>query len=211
MGRRAFRPALAFHVLTPLYDRANDLLGFGAPFIRRVADALRLSGMQTLLDLGCGTGTLLAELGRRDPEATLTGIDADPRILAKAREKLALARVSATLVHAYAQNLPFPDSAFDAVVSTLIFHHLSTPVKRAALGEIYRVLRPGGRFLLADFGRPQTVLQWTLLSVGRLFDGIESTRANLQGRLPQMLSEAGFQVAEVAARYRGVQFLQAGR
>ena len=211
MPRPAFRPALAFHALTPLYDRSNDLLGFGAPFVKRVADALRLAETETLLDVGCGTGTLLAELGRRHPRAVLAGIDADPCILVRAREKLASARVRATLVHAYAQHLPFSDGAFDAVVSTLIFHHLSTSLKYAALGEIHRVLRPGGRFLLADFGKPPMVLQWTLLSIGRLFDGLESTRANLQGRLPLMLSEAGFQVAEVGARYRGVQFLQAGR
>ena len=190
MRRPAFRPALAFHALTPLYDQATDLLGFGAPFIGRVADALPLDEAESLLDVGCGTGTLLAELGRRHPSVALAGIDADPRILVRAHEKLTSARVRATLVHAYAQHLPFPAGTFDAVVSTLIFHHLSTPLKHAALREIHRVLKPGGRFLLADFGRPQTVLQWTLLSIGRLFDGIESTRANLQGRLPVMLSAA---------------------
>ena len=209
--RRAFRPALAFHALTPLYDRAIDLLGFGAPFIRRVADTLALEETESLLDVGCGTGTLLAELGRRQRSAALAGIDADPRILVRASQKLTSARVRATLVHAYAQHLPFSDGTFDAVVSTLIFHHLSTPLKHAALGEIHRVLKPGGRLLLADFGKPQTVVQWTLLSIGRLFDGIESTRANLQGRLPLMLSEAGFQVGEVGARYHGVQFLRGGR
>ena len=165
-------------------------LGFGAPFVKRVADALRLAETETLLDVGCGTGTLLAELGRRHPRAVLAGIDADPRILVRARQKLTFARVRATLVHAYAQHLPFSDGTFDAVVSTLIFHHLSTLLKHTALGEIHRVLKPGGRLLLADFGKPQTVVQWTLLSIGRLFDGIESTRANLQGRLPVMLSAA---------------------
>src|SRR3989304_6184473 len=107
MPHPAFRPALAFHALTPLYDRANDLLGFGAPFVKRVADALRLAETETLLDVGCGTGTLLAELGRRHPRAVLAGIDADPRILVRARQKLTFARVRATLVPAYAQHLPF--------------------------------------------------------------------------------------------------------
>ncbi len=211
MRPRAFRPALAFHALTPLYDRANDLLGFGRPFIMRVIHALALTGTEALLDVGCGTGTLLAELGRRYPISTLNGVDADPRVLARTAAKLRAAGVHAGLAQAFAQSLPFPDASFDLVVSTLIFHHLGTPVKRAALGEIRRVLRPGGRFLLADFGRPQSVLQWALLSAGRLFDGIENTRANLRGQLPLMLVEAGFQVAEVAPRYRGVQFLRAER
>jgi ubiquinone/menaquinone biosynthesis C-methylase UbiE len=132
----AFRPALAFHALTPLYDRASDLLGFGAPFIERVADALRLTDGDLLLDVGCGSGTLLAELGRRHPGVRLTGIDADPEILTRARHKLASARVRAALIQADAQHLPFPDGAFDVAVSTLIFHHLTTPAKRAALLEI---------------------------------------------------------------------------
>ena len=93
MPRPAFRPALAFHALTPLYDRANDLLGFGAPFVSRIADVLALGETESLLDVGCGTGTLLADLGRRRPRAALTGIDADPRILVRARQKLTSARV----------------------------------------------------------------------------------------------------------------------
>src|SRR3990172_419661 len=115
--RRAFRPPPPFHPPTPLYDRAIDLLGFGAPFIRRVADALALDEAESLLDVGCGTGTLLAELGRRHPRVALAGIDADPRILVRAHEKLTSARVRATLVHAYAQHLPFPAGTFDAGVS----------------------------------------------------------------------------------------------
>lgn len=211
MRRRAFRPALAFGALTPLYDRANDVFGFGVPFARRVADTVALGEMESLLDVGCGTGTLVAELGRRQPRARLAGLDADPQILARASEKLTSAGLGATLVRAYAQNLPFAGAAFDVVTSTLIFHHLSTAAKRSALAEIYRVLKPGGRFLLADFGRPQTALQWTLLSIGRLFDGIENTGANLQGRLPALLADAGFQVSEAAGRYRAVQFLRGVR
>lgn len=209
MRRRAFRPALAFHGLTPLYDRANDLLGFGAPFLGRVIDALGVRGDEQLLDIGCGTGSLLRALGERHARMRLTGIDADPRVLHDAHDKLSAAGVRAALVLAFAQDLPFASGSFDVATSTLIFHHLSTDAKRAALAEIRRVLTPEGRFLLADFGRPQTALQWTLLSVGRLFDGFEGTRVNLQGRLPEMLREAGFQVEEAGSTYRAVQFLRA--
>lgn len=146
MSRRTFRPALAFHVLTPLYDWATDLVGFGAPFVSRVADSLALRETESVLDVGCGTGTLLAELGHRYPRAAVAGIDADFRMLARARRKLVSAQARATLVQAYAQHLPFSAGPVDAVVSTLIFHHLGTPLKQAALGEIHRVLKPGGAF-----------------------------------------------------------------
>jgi ubiquinone/menaquinone biosynthesis C-methylase UbiE len=209
MRRRVFRPALAFHGLTPLYDRVNDLLGLGAPFVERIIERLQLGGNERLFDVGCGTAALLLELSIRYPRAMLTGIDADPRVLHRAQQKLTIRGADASLIQGYAERLPFKRHCFDTVTSTLIFHHLSTMAKRAVLAEIRRVVRPGGRFLLADFGKPQSALQWTLLSVGRLFDGIESTRANLEGRLPAMIRDAGFQVEEVGPRYRAVQFLRA--
>jgi tRNA G46 methylase TrmB len=92
MRRRAFRPALAFHGLTPLYDRGNDLLGFGAPFLGRVID---VRGDEQLVEIGCGTGSLLSALGQRHARMRLTGIDADPRVLHGARDKLSAAGVRA--------------------------------------------------------------------------------------------------------------------
>jgi len=204
----AFTPGLAFHILTPLYDGLNAALGFGRPFMQRVQAALALHGHETVLDIGSGTGTLLAALAARHPAAHLAGLDADGRMLARARTKLdAAPRV--LLLQAYAQALPFRSAAFDVVVSTLIFHHLPTPVKRMALAEVRRVLKPGGRFLLADFGKPQSATQRILLHVGSLFDGRENMRANLAGMVPALLTEAGFRVTEAATAYRAVQFLQA--
>ena len=204
----AFTPGLAFHALTPLYDMLNAALGFGRPFMRRVQAALALRGHEAVLDIGSGTGTLLAALAARHPAAHLAGLDADGRMLARARTKLdAAPRV--LLLQAYAQALPFRSAAFDVVVSTLIFHHLPTAVKRTALAEVRRVLRPGGRLLLADFGKPQNATQRILLHVGSLFDGRENMRANLAGMMPALLAEAGFRVTEAAPAYRAVQFLLA--
>ena len=152
----AFTPALAYSVLTPVYDLALEILGFGRSFKAAVANLADVKPGQAVLDLGCGTGTLLQALLARRPDARFTGLDPDPRVLAMAHRRLQRSAMSPELVAGYAQNLPFPDAAFDLVVSTLTFHHLPGPVKVAALREVRRVLAPHGRFLLVDFGMPDT-------------------------------------------------------
>jgi ubiquinone/menaquinone biosynthesis C-methylase UbiE len=162
-----------------------------------------------VIDVGCGTGGLLAEVARRYPRVRATGVDADPGILAIAARRLARwdSRISLHVVRA--ESLPFPDAAFDVAVSTLAFHHLPTPAKHAALGEIRRVLRASGRLLLADFGatsghRPP----WWLRAV----ETAEYTEDQLRGRLPEYLTTAGFaDVRCIHRRWPAVEYLAAAK
>lgn len=206
---KEFKPALAYHILTPLYDRATEALGYGTSFKRKVLKLAQIQDGERLLDVGTGSGTFLIETKRKYPQAEVTGIDPDKEILEIARRKLKQAGVTAHLVQGFAQELPFPDNSFDVVVSTLIFHHLPTSIKTHAIEEIYRVLADNGRFLLADFGKPDTLAETVLLNIGSIFDGRENMRANLAGKLPKFLKDAGFEVNEAAPRYKGVQFLLA--
>ena len=205
-GRSAFTPALAYSVLTPVYDLALEVLGFGRSFKAAVAELAQVQPGETVLDLGCGTGTLLQALVARQPGARFTGIDPDRQVLGTARRRLQRAP-TVELVEGFAQDLPFPDGAFDLVISTLIFHHLPDPVKVSALGEVRRVLAPHGRFLLVDFGAPPKRVARVLLTIGSLFDGRDNMRANLAGELPQMLVAAGFTVTEISRPQRGVRHL----
>lgn len=207
--REKITPALAFHTLTPLFDKASELLGFGNSFRKRVVDMAEIKDGERILDVGCGTGSLLIEIKNKYPKAEVVGIDPDPNILHIAHNKLEQAGVNAQLKQGVVQELPFPTSSFDLVTSTLVFHHLPTEVKRQAIKEIYRVLKENGRFLLADFGKPETMLSYVLLNLGSIFDGRNNMRANLGGKLPSFLQEAGFQVTDFGRRYRGVQFLLA--
>jgi len=205
--RGKFTPALAFKSLTPLYDRITELLGFGSPFRRKVLAMADIEDGERILDVGCGTGSLLLNVKRTYSKSEVVGIDPDQDVLTMARAKFEGSGIHAKLVQGFAQALPFPPCFFDLVMSTLIFHHLRTEIKKQAIKEIYRVLREGGRFILADFGKPETLTMAVLLNLGSLFDGRANTKANLEGRLPAFLQEGGFQVTEVGSRYRGVQFL----
>lgn len=99
-----------------------------------------------LLDAGCGTGALLGLLANAYPTAQLLGVDPVPEMLAVARRKLP---PSVELHEGWIERLPFDDGVFDTVVSTSVFHYLRQPV--AALGEMRRMLRPGGQLVITDW------------------------------------------------------------
>ncbi len=149
----SYKPVKAFNYdfLTPFYDAILNLIGFGEKQREKIVKLLGLKPEEKLLDVGCGTGSLLKVAKRLYPDNQMFGIDIDKNVLEIARRKLVSTGVQ--LINSGAENLPFPDKSFDAVVSTLIFHHLPAEIKRKALLEIRRVLKPNGRFLLVDFGK----------------------------------------------------------
>jgi ubiquinone/menaquinone biosynthesis C-methylase UbiE len=101
-----------------------------------------------LLDVGCATGRLLANLTQAGA-ARLSGVDLAPKILEVAREKLAREDAHAELRPADAEDaIPWPAESFDVVTLTGVLHHFYRP--HDALVEIRRVLRPGGRLLVID-------------------------------------------------------------
>jgi ubiquinone/menaquinone biosynthesis C-methylase UbiE len=210
-GNQKVKPPLAYGPLTPLYDAVNDALGFGRSLLRRVVALVDPKEGERLLDLACGTGTLLDELVSFQPRLFAAGLEPDGQALAVARRKVLAAGGEVRLVQGVGQRLPFADASLDVVTSTMAFHHMSTLTKRQTVAEVHRVLRVGGRFVLVDFGRPSGLLAAVLLNVGSLFDGRENMRANLRGEIPWLLNEGGFMVREVAPPSRGVRFLLAAK
>jgi ubiquinone/menaquinone biosynthesis C-methylase UbiE len=128
----------------------------------------------------------------------VTGLDPDPKALARARKKGEEAGLEIEWVTGYAGRAPFPAHGFDRVLSSLMIHHLRTEEKQAAFRDVLRLLRPGGSFHLLDFGPPQDWLDRALAAAlhhgGRMAD-------NREGRLPAWLAEAGFgEVRELERR-----------
>jgi SAM-dependent methyltransferase len=153
-----YRKAVGSDHLAPYYDlmarvgmREHHLKG-------RVIDLAQLAPGGRMLDLGCGTGTLVLMASRRCPGATVIGVDGDPTILGIARRKAQRAGISVQLDEGMAYALPYEDGSFDAVVSTLAFHHLTPDQQARALAEVRRVLRPDGRLVIADLALPHNRL-----------------------------------------------------
>jgi demethylmenaquinone methyltransferase/2-methoxy-6-polyprenyl-1,4-benzoquinol methylase/phosphoethanolamine N-methyltransferase len=118
---------------------------------RRVLDLAGLRPGTAVLDVGCGTGTLAIEAQARvGPAGRVVGVDPAPKQLARARAKAARGRRPIEFRLGVIEVLPFPDASFDAALSTLMMHHLPDDLKARGLAEIARVLKPGGRLVVAD-------------------------------------------------------------
>lgn len=193
-------PAAGFHWLTPLYDPLVAFTCRDGTVKSRLVVAADLRPGLRVLDLGCGTGTLSLRVKQACPGAEVSGIDADPRMLAAAVAKVKRAGVEVAFTRGFAESLPYPDGAFDRVVSSLFFHHLSPPQKASALREAGRVLAPGGELHVADWGRPSGLLLRLLFLSVRLLDGFGNTAAHAAGRLPGLVAEAGFAGVRTHAR-----------
>jgi ubiquinone/menaquinone biosynthesis C-methylase UbiE len=111
---------------------------------------------ESVLDIGCGTGTLAIVAKRRvGTSGRVFGIDASPAMVARATSKATKAGVDVRFQNAVAESLPFPDAHFDVVLSTLMLHHLPHKVRQQCAREVRRVLKPQGRVLVVDFGHQQ--------------------------------------------------------
>jgi ubiquinone/menaquinone biosynthesis C-methylase UbiE len=191
--RRSFIPALRFRWLTPLFDPVTACTARERVFKSRVLECARLEDVETVLDLACGTGTLAIAAASSMGSTTLVGVDADPVVLRRARTKARAAGVDVRFDEAFSTELPYADADFDVVLSTLFFHHLCDDDKRRTATEVLRVLKPRGRFVLGDVGRPQDpLMRVAALATTQLLDGRETTSANVAGKVPGILEEAGF-------------------
>jgi ubiquinone/menaquinone biosynthesis C-methylase UbiE len=154
----------------------------------KTADLAQLQPGETVLDVGCGTGTLALIAKERVGETgRVCGIDPGPRQIARARAKAARRSLPIDFEMGVIEQLPFPDQSFDVVLSTMMMHHLPDDLKHQGLTEIARVLKSGGRLVIVDFKRAEPQQdQPVRLGAGSL--GLQD--------LPQLLSEAGFEHLE---------------
>ena len=134
-------------------------LGREGHFRTRMLAPARLQPGESVLDVGCGTGTLALLAQRQVGAGSVAGIDASQEMIARARRKAGRAGLQIQFETASADALPFPAAHFDVIMCTVTMHHLPRWMRAAALTEMHRVLKPGGRVLLEDFvfGKKRTV------------------------------------------------------
>jgi len=155
----------------------------------------------SIADIGCGTGTLLALIGRTARPAVLIGIDPDQGILERARRKVAKAGVRVEFHVGYARDAAalLDRRRLNKIVSSLVFLQVPMPEKRAGLGAMCTALVPGGELHVADYGLQRTALMRRLFRIVGAGDGYENTEPNARGVLPELMREVGLRRVEETA------------
>jgi cyclopropane fatty-acyl-phospholipid synthase-like methyltransferase len=196
--REAFVPALGFHWLSALYDPLIRSWSAAAGLRAKVIDALELQPGMRLLELGAGPGRLAIEIKRRHPTVSVDAVDIDGSMVARARRNALAAGVDVTLHQADMTQLP-ELGVFDRVYSTMVFHHLGPHEKQAALSAVRSVLRPGGHFVVGDFGVPRDALPRAWFSwVQQPLDGFHNTAPHRDGRYERAVRDTFAHVRSAA-------------
>lgn len=145
-GDALIRWAVAYDLMLRLWWRR------GRRWRKGLIDPLDLQPGQRALDIGSGTGHLSFALADRVvPGGWVDGVDGAEEMVRLARRRNRRRRRPVAFVTGRAQQLPFPDASVDAVTCTLVLHHVAAADRPTAVAEMRRVLRPGGRVLIADF------------------------------------------------------------
>lgn len=205
----AGRPGLGFSDVDQNPMRAAMIAGMDAtgrwPAVQTLRSwersRLRLRPGEHLLDVGCGTGDVLVGLAADVPLGRGVGVDASAEMLDEASRRARRAGVAVELVKGDAARIEFPDGAFDACRSERTLQWLRDP--DAALRELVRLARPGGRVVVTD-------TDWRTFLVdhpdpdlaAKILAGLATTRGaghSVGGRLLNLLRDAGAQQVEVAA------------
>jgi ubiquinone/menaquinone biosynthesis C-methylase UbiE len=148
--------------LIPVYNWGFRVLGGRKHkvFRQHVLELVALERGEWLLDAGCGTGMMALRIAAQHPNCAVYGIDLSPKMIAVARRDAEKQGLAVDFRLGSITDLPYPDASFDVVTTNIMYHHLDLAEKRQAVSEVARTLKPGGRYVSAEFGpRARNALQ----------------------------------------------------
>jgi len=182
-----------------LYDWVVRVITLGREkkFRQRVLDLGDVKQNNKVLDVGCGTGTLLLAAAERvGPSGSLHGIEPAAEMVAHAHRKAEARGIPLKIIEGSAASLPYPPASFDAVFCTLVLHHLPKAMQIDTVREIRRVLRPDGRTVIVDLQQPRSLAKafTTALSLVSILHNLSpnTSRFNILDFEP-LMTEFGFE------------------
>ncbi|GGB37954.1 class I SAM-dependent methyltransferase [Sphingomonas floccifaciens] len=190
---RDFVPALGRPELTGLYDRAIALLTRERRWRAALLHLVAPAAGETILDVGCGTGSFAILMKQRCADARVIGVDPDPAVLTIASGKAERAGVAIEARQAMGDELAaIGTGPVDKATSSLVFHQCPMPMKRATVVAMHRTLRASGALFVADYGEQRSRMMRLLFRQVQRLDGYANTQPNADGLLPRLFAEAGF-------------------
>ncbi|USQ97875.1 class I SAM-dependent methyltransferase [Caulobacter sp. RL271] len=191
-GQVQYVPALGRPELTGAYDLVVSLATRERRWRGALLAALAPADGETIVDIGCGTGSQAIAIKRARPLARVVGIDPDPAVLAIARAKAERAGARIEWIQGLGDqaDVLLGQGVANAVISSLVLHQCDAPVKGAILRAMARLSRPGGRVLIADYGRQRGLMR-LLFRMVQAVDGFERTEFNATGALPGLMRASG--------------------
>jgi len=204
-----------FSVIAKRYDFITAFLSYGMDkgWKRKLVALSELEGHETVLDLACGTGDITFAIGKELSDGKAIGLDITQEMLVIAeKKKIAAGTHRVHFERSDIMRLPFPDESFDRVTGGYALRNV--PDIPGALAEIKRVLKPGGRLLSLDFGKPKLgIYRWTyfqyLTIVGSLLGLVLHGDADTYRYIPESLKLYPGQY-EVKNLMRAAGFLDVG-
>ncbi|MCG7855885.1 class I SAM-dependent methyltransferase [Flavihumibacter sediminis] len=201
---KLYIPALKYNWLTKFYDFLIQTFLKEQVWKTFLVRSISNKHHEQILDIGTGTGTLAIMLKKAYPSAKVAGLDGDTKILAIAEAKAQQSNNDVELIKGMSYDLPFPDNHFDVVTSSLMIHHLTDEDKVRTFKEVLRVLKPGGEFCIADWGKPKDRFSRLLFYWVQFLDGFKTTNSSVKGLVPAMLLQSGFGAVSELNHFRTI-------
>lgn len=194
-----YTPAAGHHWLTPFYDFGLAAHTREHRWRSALVVQIHPSPGDVIVDVGCGTGSLLVRLGKAAPSAQLIGIDPDTAVLTRARKRLVAASLAVELHVGFARQVAglLDGRRPTKIVSSLMFHQVPMEEKVTAFAAMHASLAAGSELHIADYGLQRTWLMRTLFrGVIQTLDGRVNTESNARGVLPNIMRATGFRSVE---------------
>ena len=166
-----------------------------------LVELITTANADKILDFGSGTATLTCMIKNEFPASEVFGLDVDAQIMAIAEKKIKKYNLDINLQLFDGEILPYKEHTFGIVVSSLVFHHLTSQQKINAFAEIRRVLKPNGVFLIADWGKSQNCLMRILFYILQVCDNFYTTNDNVKGKIPDFLAKSGMKNIDILKNY----------